>query len=110
MEPQTPTESQRFQSHLQLQLNQISHPVPEQPQNNISKFQNAFTERDFDFVSIKKSNFIIRNNFNIEKKKKNVRVSVKIELLDKEPYPAVKVSLIRGATATYVKFGFGNGS
>lgn len=44
-------ESQRFQSHLQLQLNQISQPVPEQPHNNISKFQNAFTERDFDFVS-----------------------------------------------------------
>lgn len=51
VELQSPTESQRFQSHLQLQLNQISHPVPEQPQNNISKFQNVFTERDFDFVS-----------------------------------------------------------
>lgn len=50
----SPTESQRFQSHLQLQLqNQISHPVPEQPHNNISKFQNVFSERDFEFVSIK---------------------------------------------------------
>ncbi|XP_011305610.1 serine/threonine-protein kinase 3 [Fopius arisanus] len=44
------TEAQRFQSHLQLQLNQISHPVPEQQHNNISKFQNAFNERDFDFL------------------------------------------------------------
>lgn len=51
LEMQSPTESQRFQSHLQLQLNQISHPAPEQPHNNISKFQNVFTERDFDFVS-----------------------------------------------------------
>lgn len=51
LELPSPTESQRFQSHLQLQLNQISHPVPEQPHNNISKFQNVFTERDFDFVS-----------------------------------------------------------
>lgn len=49
---QNPIESQRFQNNLQLQLNQISHPVPEPPHNNISKFQNAFTERDFDFVSI----------------------------------------------------------
>jgi len=48
----SPSESQRFQSHLQLQLqNQISHPLLEQPHNNISKFQNVFTERDFDFVS-----------------------------------------------------------
>lgn len=52
LELQSPTESQRFQSHLQLQLqNQISHPVPEQPHNNISKFQNVFSERDFEFVS-----------------------------------------------------------
>lgn len=52
LEQQNPIESQRFQSHLQLQLqNQISHPMPEQPHNNISKFQNVFTERDFDFVS-----------------------------------------------------------
>lgn len=52
LEQQSPTESHRFQSHLQLQLqNQISHPAPEQPYNNISKFQNVFTERDFDFVS-----------------------------------------------------------
>ena len=49
---QNPIESQRFQSNLQLQLSQISHPVPEPPHNNISKFQNVFTERDFDFVSI----------------------------------------------------------
>ncbi|XP_033210319.1 serine/threonine-protein kinase 3 isoform X3 [Belonocnema kinseyi] len=47
---QNPIESQRFQSHLQLQLSQISHPIPEPPHNNISKFQNAFTERDFDFL------------------------------------------------------------
>jgi len=52
LEQQNPIESHRFQSHLQLQLqNQISHPMPEQPYNNISKFQNVFTERDFDFVS-----------------------------------------------------------
>lgn len=52
LELQNSPESQRFQSHLQLQLqNQISHPMPEQPHNNISKFQNVFTERDFDFVS-----------------------------------------------------------
>lgn len=52
LELQSPIESQRFQSHLQLQLqNQISHPVPEQPHNNISKFQNVFSERDFEFVS-----------------------------------------------------------
>lgn len=53
LEQPSPTESHRFQSHLQLQLqNQISHPVPEQPYNNIPKFQNhVFTERDFDFVS-----------------------------------------------------------
>lgn len=51
LELRSPSESQRFQSHLQLQLNQISHPVQEQPHNNISKFQNVFTERDFDFVS-----------------------------------------------------------
>lgn len=52
LELQSSPESQRFQSHLQLQLqNQISHPVPEQPHNNMSKFQNVFTERDFDFVS-----------------------------------------------------------
>ncbi|KYQ57968.1 Serine/threonine-protein kinase 3 [Trachymyrmex zeteki] len=51
LEQQSPIESHRFQSHLQLQLqNQISHPVPEQPYNNISKFQNVFTERDFDFL------------------------------------------------------------
>ncbi|CAK9802458.1 Serine/threonine-protein kinase 3 [Anthophora quadrimaculata] len=50
LELRSPTESQRFQSHLQLQLNQISHPVQEQPHNNISKFQNVFTERDFDFL------------------------------------------------------------
>ncbi|XP_057337097.1 serine/threonine-protein kinase 3 isoform X2 [Microplitis mediator] len=50
VDPPTPTESQRFQSHLQLQLNQISHPIPEPPHNNIPKFQNAFTERDFDFL------------------------------------------------------------
>ncbi|KOX77898.1 Serine/threonine-protein kinase 3 [Melipona quadrifasciata] len=43
-------EDNKFQSHLQLQLNQISHPVQEQPHNNISKFQNVFTERDFDFL------------------------------------------------------------
>ncbi|CAL1677015.1 unnamed protein product [Lasius platythorax] len=50
LELQSPTESQRFQSHLQLQLqNQISHPVLEQPHNNISKFQNVFSERDFEF-------------------------------------------------------------
>lgn len=49
---QNPTESQRFQSHLQLQLNQISHPIQEPPHNNVAKFQNAFSERDFDFVSI----------------------------------------------------------
>lgn len=53
LELRSPTESQRFQSHLQLQLNQISHPIQEQPHNNISKFQNVFTERDFDFVSNK---------------------------------------------------------
>ncbi|CAK9802452.1 Serine/threonine-protein kinase 3 [Anthophora quadrimaculata] len=51
LELRSPTESQRFQSHLQLQLNQISHPVQEQPHNNISKFQNVFTERDFDFIN-----------------------------------------------------------
>lgn len=52
VELQNPSESQRFQSHLQLQLqNQISHPVLEQPHNNISKYQNVFTERDFEFVS-----------------------------------------------------------
>ncbi|KYN34306.1 Serine/threonine-protein kinase 3 [Trachymyrmex septentrionalis] len=51
LEQPSPIESHRFQSHLQLQLqNQISHPVPEQPYNNISKFQNVFTERDFDFL------------------------------------------------------------
>ncbi|XP_066603830.1 serine/threonine-protein kinase 3 isoform X4 [Prorops nasuta] len=50
-ELQSPTESQRFQSHLQLQLSQISHPSPEQPRNNMSKFQNVFTERDFDFIN-----------------------------------------------------------
>lgn len=59
LELQSPTESQRFQSHLQLQLqNQISHPVPEQPHNNISKFQNVFSERDFEFVSKTFSYFI----------------------------------------------------
>lgn len=52
IELHNPTESQRFQSHLQLELNQISHPIPEQPHNNISKFQNVFIERDFDFVSL----------------------------------------------------------
>lgn len=58
---QSPTESHRFQSHLQLQLqNQISHPMPEQPYNNISKFQNVFTERDFDFVSKISIYFYIR--------------------------------------------------
>ncbi|XP_046413981.1 serine/threonine-protein kinase 3 isoform X3 [Neodiprion lecontei] len=51
VEQQSPTESQRFQSHLQLQLNQISCPVQEPAHNNISKFQNAFTERDFDFIN-----------------------------------------------------------
>lgn len=52
LEQQSPTESHRFQSHLQLQLqNQIPHPMPEQPHHNIPKFQNVFTERDFDFVS-----------------------------------------------------------
>ncbi|KAF7991904.1 hypothetical protein HCN44_010705 [Aphidius gifuensis] len=45
-----PNEAQRFQSHLQLQLSQISHPVPEPIHNNISKFQNTFSERDFDFL------------------------------------------------------------
>ena len=48
---QNPTESERFQSHLQMQLNQISHPIQEIPHNNMPKFQNAFSERDFDFVS-----------------------------------------------------------
>lgn len=56
---QNPVESQRFQNNLQLQLNQISHPLPEQPHNNISKFQNPFTERDFDFVSTFSSFFKI---------------------------------------------------
>lgn len=51
LELQNPTESQRFQSHLQLQLNQISHPMPEQPHINVPKFQNVFTGRDFGFVS-----------------------------------------------------------
>ncbi|XP_020286299.1 serine/threonine-protein kinase 3 isoform X1 [Pseudomyrmex gracilis] len=60
LELQSPTESQRFQSHLQLQLqNQIPHPVPEQPHNNISKFQNVFTERDFDF----RNNHILQLKF-----------------------------------------------
>ena len=60
LEQPSPIESHRFQSHLQLQLqNQISHPVPEQPYNNISKFQNVFTERDFDFVSKIFSNILI---------------------------------------------------
>ena len=49
---QVPIEPQRYQqNHMQLQLNQISHPVQEQPIiNNISKRQNTFTEREFDFV------------------------------------------------------------
>lgn len=50
-EVQNPLESQRYQSHVQLQLNQISHPMPEPPMNNISKIQNVFNEREFDFVS-----------------------------------------------------------
>lgn len=51
LESQNVTENQRFQSHLQLQLSQISQPIQEQvPHNNISKFQNVFNERDFDFV------------------------------------------------------------
>lgn len=50
-EVQNQLESQRFQSHLQLQINQISYPIPEQPLNNISKMQNVFNEREFDFVS-----------------------------------------------------------
>lgn len=49
---QNPTESQRFQSHLQLQLNQISQPIQEPQMNNMPKFQNAFSDRDFEFVSI----------------------------------------------------------
>lgn len=60
-----PNEAQRFQSHLQLQLSQISHPVPEPVHNNIAKFQNTFSERDFDFVSINSSciSFNLISNF-----------------------------------------------
>lgn len=50
LEMQSPIESQRYQSHLQLQLSQISEPVPE-PHNNISKFQHVFSERDLELVS-----------------------------------------------------------
>lgn len=50
VEAQNPEEDQRFQSHLQMQLNQGPLPIQEQPLNNVAKFQNAFTERDFDFV------------------------------------------------------------
>lgn len=60
LELQNPSESQRFQSHLQLQLqNQIAHPVLEQPHNNISKYQNIFSERDFEF----RNNHILQLKF-----------------------------------------------
>ncbi|XP_058794392.1 serine/threonine-protein kinase 3 [Phymastichus coffea] len=49
-EVQNQLDDQRFQSHLQSQLNQISHPMPETPLNNISKLQNVFNEREFDFL------------------------------------------------------------
>ncbi|KAJ8669590.1 hypothetical protein QAD02_000849 [Eretmocerus hayati] len=49
-EVQNPTEAQRFQNHLQMQLNQISHPIPEQPVNNVPKIQIVFNEREFDFL------------------------------------------------------------
>lgn len=60
VELQNPSESQRFQSHLQLQLqNQISHPVLDPPHNNISKYQNIFSERDFEF----RNNHILQLKF-----------------------------------------------
>lgn len=52
-------DSQKFQSQLQAQLSQISHPMPEQPLNNISKMQNVFNDSEFSFVSTLKV-FIIK--------------------------------------------------